>query len=196
MASETEALYEWLTNPERSVTMKVNDTYDGIALSWNTTRGRIETQAESQDLVIRKAYDIDQNENPEARIRLAYTPTADSKAWSTGKRHDGKMGWNGHVTIRAKMPAQVQFELPKLPNGWVWEEFGSNIRREKNKRVGYLSDGMYVDDTEIVEGCRFRFCVMASEKVWHQRNEKLFQVICKGIGEVERANFVIDLDWD
>lgn len=181
-------LYNWLVDPERHVLMDYSPEKEQIVISWHTPRGRIETCAETLDLAIKKAHQIDQNTDPERRIRLAYMPTAHYEAWSTGCRPDGKYGWCGFIHINAKMPKNVEFELPKLPRGWVYEEFFTNIRRCKSKRIAYI-------EARGENSARFSFRIKAEQKTWSKGNPQLFSSLCETIGEIERAHFVIDPVW-
>lgn len=189
----SEKLYNWLINPERNVLVNTgtarNHSVDCYIVSWNTDSGRIEARGDSLDVTIRKAYDIDQNPNPEERRRLTYTPTANiyQSAWSTGCRN-GKWGWYGYVKIETELDAEeIEFELPKLPKGWKYNEFGSNIRRAKhNKRVAYIDqcgNALW----------RFGFEVVADTKeIWNYSERAVFNAMCKSLGEVERAHFIIE----
>jgi hypothetical protein len=186
-------LYNWLINPERNVLADIHTSKNGSVqfhiVSWNTDSGRIEARGDSLDAAIRKAYEIDQNPNPEERRRLTYTPTANiyQSAWSTGCRN-GKWGWYGYFKIEAELDAEkIEFEVPKLPKGWKYNEFGSNIRRAKhNKRVAYI-------DQYGKELWRFRFEVLAETKeIWNDSEQAVFNVLCKSLGEVERAHLIIE----
>ena len=181
-------LFSWLVDPERCVLADYDREKDQIAVSWNTSRGRIETCAETLDLAIKKAHAIDQNTDPEQRIRLAYTPTAHHKAWSTACRPDGRWGWHGFITVNADMPDDLEFELPKLPYGWVYEEFFSDIRRHKNKRVAYLKKKGKLKSS-------FSFQVKAPRSKWDKTTTEMLDALRVAIGEVERANFIIDPVW-
>lgn len=182
-------LYKWLVDPSRDVLVGLNSDSTQYEISWSTSHGPIKVYADTLDAAIKKAYEIDQNPNPEARRRLAHLPTTNraNSVWSTGNRN-GRWGWYGFINVGCQLDAeQIDFEVPKLPKGWSYDEFGSNIRRGRyNKRVAYL------------EQCgrnqwRFRFEVFAdSKEIWNDKSDPVFAAMMKPIVEVERAHFVIE----
>lgn len=184
-------LYKWLVDPERGVHFDADtnrrDDIECHIVAWNTSHGRIEVRGETLDATIKKAYEIDQNPDPEQRRRLAYTPTAtrSGSVWSTGRKN-GVCGWYGFIVVHAELDTEeILFSVPKLPKGWKYDEFRSGIRRVKNKRMVKLYE---------CGSSRWRFdfeITTANYDLWCNDHTALDTLVA-AVGEIERAHFVIE----
>ena len=183
-------LHRWLIDPQRLVEIIHNE--DGYSLSWNTEAGdRLCVHEQSLDSALNKAHSFDtEPRNREARLRMAFTPTAKIQAWTTGVKHNDQYGWWGWVSIDSPMPEKLEFKTPVLPRGWKWD-FSSNVNRrfKPSGYYGYLTEGDKVAEN-IVEGARFRFTVTAPHNIFIKKNDVL-DVITRAIGEIERAHFIV-----